>query len=293
MSETLPVPVSLGFDFKGQTAAVLPERVSQRLRAIITPDDRAAVSQWRPVTPECQPAPHHRWRAGAVLRMRLISWHNPTIAACSDEIAATALVGNPSFQCQLDSATAKAASVLGLEGPEIVLARMDRLALEAASVEMLREHLLEPAKRMVRFLAAPRSLDCETHALLRQTGFLLISVLTELAARLREADAVTDDILQALADAETSAGLMRATCFRLVRRYPGLVGILAGWADLEGEAAFASALADTHAFLVASSVRQTAQPTEEHHDRLDQIRPLRKPGQGIAAACRSQQRRSA
>jgi hypothetical protein len=288
MSETLLAPVAFAFDFKSRPGFVMPKPLAKTLRRTVDPETPPN-SDWQPVAQGCQPAAHHFWRAGGTLRMRLISWHCPHIAACSDEQAATALVGDPAYRGLLAAATAEAAAVLGLAGPEIVLGRLDRLAREVATVETLRERLLEPAKLVVRRLATPRNLDAGAHTQVRQTGLLLISALAELTPRLQEADAATHDIVQALASVEASAGLMRANCAGLARRYPGLAQALVAWTRLEGDTSFTETLAKTHAFLMALSMRQTAQSTEDHHDRLDQIRPIRNPRQGIAAAYRGQQ----
>ena len=293
MSEALLAPPAASAGLTGRRSNPSPITVSLAARQIEASRpallDRAATATWSAVAPDCQPAPHHRWKAGARLRMRLISSANPDLGPCSDDAAAAALVGDSASRQQLADAAASLAATLGLQEADIVLNRLDRLALEAASVEALRENLVEPAKHALQLLARQRCSNAETQAKTRQAGLLLIATLSDIRTRLQDADEATADIIPALTNIETSIARLRSCCAGLVRRYPGLMQVLAGWTGTDLPAGFATALASTHAFLVAQSMRQTSQFSEGRDDRLDQICPIRNTGKATLAISRNGQ----
>ena len=286
MSETLLKPTMNGMRAHFAARSAVPSAIAPTSRFTPAKLDMlrpAGVNARQVDEGNLQPAPHHRWHAGARLRLRLMAWAEPTVCYGSTDSITTALLGNTAPSRHLADAAVKAAVALRLHNSDIVLARLDRLALGAASAEALREHLLEPAKRVVRLLAAQGVADAETPQMLRQTGSMLIAVLSETGARLREADDASTDILLALAEIDTTTTLVRACCAGLMRRYPGLPQMLAGWASIDGAVGFDTMLATTHTFLMASSMRQTMQSPEVADDRMEQIRPVRHPGRGTVA----------
>jgi hypothetical protein len=144
------------------------------------------------------PAPHHRARAAAVLRGRLL--------------AAVALHG---------AAAVQAADTLVLP-----------LAHEIAYIEALRETLLlrtEAMARAVRALGHGWNGHANGHATLAQVARLAEAAASDLAARFAAVDAVTADIRAALRDLAGRRAAIRAHRDGLVRTARAFAPVLDAW----------------------------------------------------------------
>eukprot|EP01037_Dinobryon_pediforme_P006016 gene6016-6088_t len=198
-------------------------------------------------------APHHRWRAGARLRVGLLAWAQPGVADLAGDGATVELLTCEVTRSRLIAAAKQAARCVGLSDAEAVMRTLDRVSVQNAAVEGIREGLLEAAKALVRLLAACRGGDAATQNRVRCCGLLMAPILGDLGKRLAMADALSASVIDVLSDPDTCIETVQACCDGVSRRYQGLSDMLARCISV---APFSVSERD-HAFLVALSMRQT------------------------------------
>jgi hypothetical protein len=151
-----------------------------------------------------------------------------------------------------------AACRLGVSDAGVIRARLDALSGEFAFIEMLRERLLARTQGVVRRLAATvgRSPSLDP-VLLRRTGVLAVSLLSQIQSRLADADDQTQDLLPALQDCSAHSRLIRAHRDSLSRRYQDWSMELDHWDQPAPPSGVSDALlARTHAFLLGHNMRE-------------------------------------
>lgn len=205
------------------------------------------------------PSPHHIWLAGVRLRIGLLQW----AAQGQDGIRKDGeipsdiamLVADQSTRARLGCALSKAAIALSLPNVDAVSARLDRLTLDFAPLEALRERLFDKAKALIRLLMALRRDELGLETLVRQCGLMLISAVSKMQIRLHEADTCATDVVGALRDIASVPSLLHSCSVSIGGDQTGWVQMLALWDNPKFEQSLPDMLSRTHAFLITTVMR--------------------------------------
>jgi hypothetical protein len=167
--------------------------------------------------------------------MQLVEWLSINESAPA---ALLSVVNDPPLRHHVEQALTRAAEVLALASPQLVLERIEQLGAELAYIESLRDRLLRPVRNMsVKIERLTRNFrggatQVETLGQIRRLSAI---ALRQITARFQELDSRTGDIITALRNVEQQQRLVREHRDWLYRSQRAWDPILAEW-DVAGDA---------------------------------------------------------
>jgi hypothetical protein len=231
-----------------------------------------------------EPEASHFALSMARLRLQLVSWISGgqigEQSRASDETL-VAMVEDPGFRPQLQSAFEQAAQVLNLADTEAVVVLIGELAYELAYIEALRVRLLQRVEAMaarIETMARRWRGDSAHSETLAQTRRLTTVALEQLHTRFEQLDAQTGEILSALRNVQSQRAFIRSNRDWLYCSLRGWEPMLAQWdaaVGLEDRAVW-SLIERTYQFLaprfmVVTEWLSLARATRSKPDRTRQL----------------------
>ena len=182
-----------------------------------------------------KPGPQHRRLASAWLRVRLLSWFNPSAlpAVKSNDIENILRIDeDPDLRQTVQEAFAAATKALLLEDAAVVVGLVERLADELSYIEALRDGLLRRIQKIIVRLdqlgSGWRS-DAARLEVMTQVMRLLAFAIKQFADKFDEIDAQTGEVVAALRNVESQQAFIRSNRDWLYRSQRSWERVLREW----------------------------------------------------------------
>ncbi len=224
-----------------------------------------------------QASPKHQQIAATKLRLQLLDWLDPAIAAkVGRSESSERLESDPKLRAAVQAAFERAAAELGLPNAQAVVELVADIAGELAYIEALRDGLLGRVRAMVQRLdgMSNGTLNQDRKSTLARIRRLAHLALEQIAGRFAEVDGQTREVLSTLRNAEAHRTFIRSHRDWLYRSSRAWSSILAEWdaASMSGldDAAWAR-MNRTYQFLAPRfmPVQEWLSPNTQPHVRRE------------------------